>query len=475
MKPYVTDDGMLLVEATCAKPGVLVYHTADGRERRELRLPEENEKAASKFGLVPVTNEHPNGLLTKDNADEHRKGLTLQNVSAKGGYVKTQIAIFDSVLHRQVLDGERIQISPGYTCKSDESPGVWVDPETGKSHRYDAIQRDLEINHVAVVKAGRAGEFQAIHVDSQGGDIAYTILQSAPTLHTDKKEKPRMATLRIDSAEYTEVPEVVASVVAAKLQRLDELDEAVPALEQDNDRLNEEITRLSARSDATEYVLGNAEEILENLGYVRTADGTYAYTGSDEDDEEDEGDRTDSKGKKPAFLMNKDEENEDDEEEGDEEEEKPMPPFMKKGKKDAKRKDSVKEVIAAFREADQLVPPNEEGKSFSDLHVDSLDSVSAIHQAVVEAIAPDRFPNFRLDGKSSDAIEVAYELIKSSAESAPPSRLRTDNATDYTDILGKAAAHARSRGSSSAAQKAQQEQSEKLSTAWQEPLELSRK
>ena len=44
------------------------------------------------------------------------------------------------------------ELSCGYNLRLDETPGVW------EGQPYDAIQRDIEINHLALVDKARAGE-----------------------------------------------------------------------------------------------------------------------------------------------------------------------------------------------------------------------------------------------------------------------------------------------------------------------------
>ena len=197
LRPYETEDGMLLVSAVFARDGVLEYRRADGTIRRELRLPEENQKALAQFGLVPFTVEHPLvGLLTKDNAHLYRKGITLQSpkyraVPGKGGFVEGQIAIFDDDAKRLVQDGSKLELSTGYKCTTEEKPGVYVCPHTGNAYVYDAIQRNIRVNHQAVTVQGRAGADVAIKMDSTAG------LEFAYQVGLDNASRDRTASLNI--------------------------------------------------------------------------------------------------------------------------------------------------------------------------------------------------------------------------------------------------------------------------------------
>lgn len=79
--PVFREDGTAILEGWFAKSGVLEYKTPDGKIIREFRPPEENAKAAHKWGLIPVTLEHPPGLLDSSSNPSYLKGLTGSEVA----------------------------------------------------------------------------------------------------------------------------------------------------------------------------------------------------------------------------------------------------------------------------------------------------------------------------------------------------------------------------------------------------------
>lgn len=498
-KPVITGDGTLLADAKFARDGVLVYTRSDGSTRREFRPPEENQKAVTEFGLLPVTIEHTNGLITEDNADDARKGITLQNVryehvTGKGGFVSGQVAVFDSKAKNLLLSGEKCQLSLGYKCRVEESPGYWVNPETGKVEHYDAIQRDIVGNHMALTGAGRAGPDCAVKMDSLDGDedIAYSVVFDSQASQSTKEQ--RMATLTIGSASY-EAPETLVGVVAPRLERLDALENYVPSLEEQAQEQEQLIARLQVRADSAEFILGNANEILEGLGYVQDSEGFYHLTAEAKADSEktkcDEcakKEAMDAKGKK-MMPPDDDEEDEDPEEEASETPEEEATEMAEEGKNknskkgktkkrgdsEAVRTDSVKDLLIAFKEADSLVPAVED-KSFSALHMDSLETVAGIRRKVVEELSPKLFPNFKLEGKNDSQIEVAYEMIKDAA-STQTQKSADRHDSSYSISLTGAIAEARRSSSKtqvSPADEAQAKVSQETQEAWQKPLSLSR-
>lgn len=433
---------MLVCDATFARDGVLKYVRPDGTERIELRLPEENQKALTSFGLAPLTIEHPPVLLNEDNAESYRKGVSLQNVQyGKGGFVQGSIALMDSEAIRYATQAGGAELSAGYTCDLDETPGVW------KGLKYDAIQRNIQVNHIALTKKGRAGPDVCLHLDSADADadIAYQIYPSTPNL--------RMATLRIDSVDY-EIPETIAPLLGSKLKRLDTLEtqmqgaeEKIESLEEQVEEVTEERDRERGRADAQEICLTNAEIILEGLGYRRDSMGDYV--------------RTDMKGKKHTAEEPDEEEPDDQSEDGEDE----MPAFLKKKMHKSKKTDSAtvrndaKSLMVALKEADSLIP------NFSETHFDSVESPGDVRRLVVAQMRPNL--KEKLDSMSDGTIDGIYDFLVEEGGS------RTDARSPYrgelTTVVGMAQG-----GRAQPVREASEQRSQETSQAWMEPLSLSR-
>jgi hypothetical protein len=462
---------MLLASATFARDGVLEYKRADGSVRRELRLPETNQdpETLHSFGLAPVGIEHPTGLVTKDNAGGYRKGISLQNVrytgSGKGGFVRGEVALFDSDAIALAESGQKVQLSAGYTCDVDETPGVW------RGQKYDAVQRDVRVNHIALTTRGRAGPEVCLHLDSlDDPDVAFQVVADAADSPDYSDNSPslmkrRMATFHLDGVEYADIPEVFASAIAPKIKQLealapkhDSVQEELSELKAQVSDVEEERDRYQGRSDAYELMVTNAEEILTSLGYCRDGDGGYL--------------RTDAGKGKTKYAPPKDEmedEEEDaedggaDEEEEGEEEEK-MPAKKGKSKKDAKKKcdsrtDSVpeidprvaaKELAAAWREADKLVRSDSE-EVFSDQHFDQADTPEDIRRLVVLNLKPEL--KGRLDSASDAYVQGVYDSLVEAVSSEEDEELdedrtdslRSDSADRLVGAIGAARESSRGR------------------------------
>lgn len=161
---YFTPEGYLIDNPILTRVGIFEYHNADGSVRRELRLPEEvfaAESLASYKGK-PVILTHEAGLVDVDNVQQEHIGTILSEGIQDGDNVRAQIVIHDE----ESLDYGLRELSLGYTQTPDETPGVW------NGQPYDAIQRNIQINHLALVEKARAGEQARLNIDGeeQGGN-----------------------------------------------------------------------------------------------------------------------------------------------------------------------------------------------------------------------------------------------------------------------------------------------------------------
>lgn len=161
---YFTPEGYLIDNPILTRVGIFEYHNPDGTIRRELRLPEEvfaAESLASYKGK-PVILTHEVGLVDVENVQQEHIGTILSEGIQDGDNVRAQIVIHDA----ESLDYGLRELSLGYTQTPDETPGVW------NGQPYDAIQRNIQINHLALVEKARAGEQARLNIDGeeQGGN-----------------------------------------------------------------------------------------------------------------------------------------------------------------------------------------------------------------------------------------------------------------------------------------------------------------
>lgn len=120
------------------------------RPEEELSDPE----CIDSFKLVPWIDEHVmlgapgNGLVPAEL--KGIEGVIGERVYFENGTLYANIKVFSNNMDGQIDAGKR-ELSAGYRCRYEKSSGIW------NGQRYDAIQRRIRGNHLALVKAGRMG------------------------------------------------------------------------------------------------------------------------------------------------------------------------------------------------------------------------------------------------------------------------------------------------------------------------------
>lgn len=177
-KTYFTEEGYLIDHPIVTSVGIFEYTNPDGSTRRELRLPEDvfaPESLASYKGK-PIIITHDAGYVDKGNVEEETIGTILSEGYQDGDNVRAEIIIHNTDAMKQC--GLR-ELSLGYNLRLEETPGVW------EGQPYDAIQRDIVINHLALVGQARAGEQARLNIDAR--DFNTTL--KGGKLMSDKKTR----------------------------------------------------------------------------------------------------------------------------------------------------------------------------------------------------------------------------------------------------------------------------------------------
>jgi hypothetical protein len=171
--PEKTQQGFLKAPAHLTRAGVFVYHNPDGSERREWRPTSEVMRGDSLATLIsaPVTDGHPPEMVTLSNRAQYDKGNVGDTIVRDGGKVATVLYVKDARLISAIERNDAREISCGYHCDVEMTSGVVPDGEPDAGQRYDAIQKSIVYNHVAVVPQGRAGGEVRLRLDGAGNVI----------------------------------------------------------------------------------------------------------------------------------------------------------------------------------------------------------------------------------------------------------------------------------------------------------------
>jgi hypothetical protein len=158
-----TPQGFLKLDGFLTRVGVLTYRNDDGTPRREFRPPEEvfHVDSLASLAHAPVTDLHPSELVTPANVRDLQRGFVSSEPSRSDSFVRASVIVQDGDLIAKIESGSRRELSCGYTCTVDPTPGEW------QGQRYDCVQRTVRYNHVGIGPRGwgRAGADVALHLD----------------------------------------------------------------------------------------------------------------------------------------------------------------------------------------------------------------------------------------------------------------------------------------------------------------------
>lgn len=160
-----TPDGELRIPARLAKVGVLTYEDADGNTWGEL-VPAETLFAADSIATMrgrPLTDLHPGKLVTPETRKSLSVGHVSDDVKRDGDYLSAPVYVTDAAEIALVEKGERRDVSCGYTCDLDETPGVF------DGTPYQRVQRNRVYNHLGLGPEGwgRAGTDVSLRLDGR--------------------------------------------------------------------------------------------------------------------------------------------------------------------------------------------------------------------------------------------------------------------------------------------------------------------
>ena len=206
---------------------MLKYLNADGSTRIEYRPPEEafDEDSLKSIKGKPITLGHP-GMVSAENADKMPIiGAAVSDGYRDGGAIRAEITLFQ-------LPTKARELSCGYSLDLDETPGT-----TPTGEHYDAIQRNVRVNHIAIVPKGRAG---IARLNMDGSQV---IDEENPK---EDNKMAEMTKIRLDSGiEYECAPEVKVEI---------------EKMRKDSADMKKETDKLQAKYDALDAELKKEKE-----------------------------------------------------------------------------------------------------------------------------------------------------------------------------------------------------------------------
>lgn len=227
---YLTEEGYIRGVAKVTRTGIFNYMNSDGSIRRELRLPEHvlHDDSLNSMKMIPITNGHPTvKLVDSENARELVIGMTGEDISQDGNYIKTNFVITDAAGVKAVKEMGRKELSLGYTVDLLESPGVY------EGENYDYIQSNIKYNHLAIVDSARAGGEARIVLDG---------LEAIEIIGEVNMTKRK---IKIDEVDYMVDPQL-ADYIDDITDRESDRDKEIKRLKDDVKNLTDERERVNA-------------------------------------------------------------------------------------------------------------------------------------------------------------------------------------------------------------------------------------
>tara|TARA_R100000030_G_scaffold81446_1_gene64177 strand:+ start:978 stop:2216 length:1239 start_codon:yes stop_codon:yes gene_type:complete len=251
-KSEITDEGYLKVWCKAARVGTQLYTRGDGTQVREYRPEDEvsNPDSLASFGMKAVTLNHPKVLLDSKTTKLHQVGHAGSHVRFSDGFVEVALVITDQNAIDAVQRGDAQEVSAGYRVDYDPTPGV-----TPNGESYDGIQRNIKVNHIALVNRGRAGREARLLLDScdRNDAVAEVELPSnSPVIS--------MARITLDGLDI-ELPADAAGAVQSFVK---ETGRAQAELQQKLDSQEAQIqAEVIAKSEAQDRIDASQERIAE--------------------------------------------------------------------------------------------------------------------------------------------------------------------------------------------------------------------
>lgn len=411
---YFTEEGYLIDFPIVTSCGIFEYKEKDGSIRRELRLPEYvfDEESLKSYIGKPVIITHNAGKVTKDNVGDEIVGTIISEGYRDKDNVRARIVIHDV---NAVKNSGMRELSLGYDLELIEQPGIW------NGQHYDAIQTQIMINHLAIVKAARAGDQAHLNMDhkeSISDDKKYLKggkREMSKTTHRDAMLSPEDFAASIEAYKAKKA-ELAGTQEPAPEVKPEETPAAVPTEAKEPE--NKDVKPAVVEHPVAEPVATPESTPTEEPAEVKPEEGSTAPKDLDEalkligtltadlqklqetidkmqaeKDINDSADcmvpeqQADGEGKpvtEPAPQV-----------------EQAVQPIIKKEEEETMNMDSIDAIVSQKLEL---------GKIGQKLNLDGLETmdIKAAKQKVIMAVKP----GMRLDGKSDAYIDAAYEVAR---------------------------------------------------------------
>lgn len=177
-----TPEGFLIARAKLARSGIQPYRASEFSDVADnpmrilsiYRPPEEvfAPESLASFENAPLTNDHPSSFFVTADNWRHLAIGSVRNIRQQDGYVVGDLIVQDKSAIALIESG-KVGLSAGYQSQKEMTPGVTPDGQP-----YDGIQRNIRVNHIALVRSPRCGPTCRIEDSNHNGE---TLMPDTPT------------------------------------------------------------------------------------------------------------------------------------------------------------------------------------------------------------------------------------------------------------------------------------------------------
>ena len=253
-----TDEGFIKDAPIIGRTGILEYRNVDGTIRREYRPPEEAFNADSLASIrgKPITLGHHGWVSSANYREAKPVGTVISDGRQDGSNIRADVVIYS-------LDTDDRELSCGYQTELEETSGV-----TPEGEHYDAIQRNIVYNHLAIVPRGRAGNAR-LNMDGE---------QIFETEVDQMSEK-----LKMDNGIEYDVPAEVKVAFDAMTAKAEEQKKEFDAMTAKFDSATAEIEKLKADAEKAEADFkAKFDEMVKTTIELRTIASKHGIEKADE-------------------------------------------------------------------------------------------------------------------------------------------------------------------------------------------------
>lgn len=276
----IDENGFLVDYPVVARIGLQVYQTPFG-ERREFRPASEvfKQDSLDTYSGKPITLGHR--TVNSKNARQVVVGACSGSGMPDGIGVKAPLVVYDDEAIKKAQAKLAAEISVGYTSEDIDRAG-WGSNETGEYIfeedmkqdevipagwvKFDALQTNIRVNHIALVFKGRAGVAK-LNLDAEQ-EFPYDL----PETLTDEVSTMTVK-IKLDGEQEFDVPKAVAdhiNSVAAEANtaktKADQLEAERDQLKAQVDSIPQQIEQAVAKAKADAAELSELKEYAVTLG-----------------------------------------------------------------------------------------------------------------------------------------------------------------------------------------------------------------